>query len=169
MARFYYLLTAFENQIHAEKCASFFHGKNFSLTSGMIFHCDSWVSSSDGNKLFWVTTEPEGVSLKSQPKHWLQNSEQLDEIAALLYQSLTHMELFSCAIVGWEVADLFLPDVTCGRSDMRIDPSSFGVPGWSGLVIAKSLVSSVENKQVFQPFCEGYVWQPYRTLSISGW
>ncbi len=168
MARYYYLLTAFNHQTDSEKCAAFFQDKQFALASGITFSCAVKTWASNGN-VFWVASEPHGVSLGAQDKPLDMDVEQLDEIANRLYAELSHVESFCCAIAGWEVADLFLPDSTKGYTDMRIDPTKFANTGWHGLVISESIWSAIGNSKLFQPFCPGYVWQPYRTLGTSGW
>ena len=52
---------------------------------------------------------------------------------------------------------------------MRIEPLDFLEVGWNGLVIAESIWETLTNKSDFQPYCPGYFWQPYKTLSMSGW
>lgn len=169
MARYYYLLIGFHDQTVAKRSETWLLEKGFSIASGVEFRCRTAIWSSDHENLFWLMIEPEGVSISSQTERWVQNSEQLDQVADALYQTLMSIEKFACAIVGWEVADLFLPDATRGYADMQIAPNAFSDAGWHGLVISESLWTAIDKNKIFQSFCDGYVWQPYRTLSVSGW
>ncbi len=168
MARYYQLLMAFENQNDAENCVPLFQDRQYTLSSGRTFSCKASQWTSNEN-LFWVACEPEGVSLGTEAVPWVENSGQLDEVASLLYQSLVHVKNYRCAIAGWEVADLFLPDPLSGYTDMRIKPDEFLSPGWSGLVITISMWTGLGNPASFQPYFGDYVWQPYLTLPASGW
>jgi hypothetical protein len=168
MARYYYLLTAFDLQPAADACAADFRDRLFTLASGASFRCSADLIRSDTG-LYWLMCEPEGVNGRPGCAVWLESASQLDEVAALLYQALRGAGHFQCAIVGWEVGDLFLPDPTCGSESMCIDPAHFLSPGWDGLVLAHEIWAALGKPALFHPFHAGYVWIPYRTLSISGW
>lgn len=168
MARYYYLLAVFEQQPDADACADIFRERVFPLTSGVSFCCTVYLSRSD-NFLYWLVCEPQGVNGRPGSTVWVENAGQLDEIAALLYQALGGAVHFLCAIVGWEVQDLFLPDPECGYESNRVYPADFLSPGWDGLVLAEALWSGIGKPDAFQPFSSGYVWIPYKTLSVAGW
>ncbi|MEW5830028.1 MAG: hypothetical protein AB1846_14130 [Chloroflexota bacterium] len=170
MARYFYLLTAFDRRTDADKFIFWMQKKPFTLTSGSGFSChvQSWVSK--GN-LTWVSCEPQGVSLGTRTTaDWLvRDAGQLDEVAGLLYRSLFDAGDFCCALAGWEAADLFLPPPESGYADLRLDPVKWASPGWDGLVLSDAHWRTAGKPEAFLPFCDGYLWQPYRTLSGSGW
>lgn len=168
MARYYFLLIAFAHQADAEAGAALLRERTWRLSSGRAVHCTVRVSTTSVDHR-WVYCEPQGVSLGAASAPWTESAAQLDEVAAHLYAALADVKRFECAIAGWEVADLFLPDAVSGYADLRIEPRDFMSAGWSGLVISDSLWAGLDRPATFQPFCPGYVWQPYRSLSISGW
>ena len=169
MARYYFLLIAFAQQSDAETGAALLRERTLRLSSGREVRCTVRVSTRVRPAHCWVNCEPHGVSLGAASTPWTESADQLDEVAAQLYAALTDLQRFTCAIAGWEVADLFLPDADSGYADLRVEPRDFLSEGWSGLVISNSIWAGLENPAAFQPFCPGYVWQPYRSLSISGW
>jgi hypothetical protein len=171
MARYYYLLTIFSDEEFAKKCVSHFNQKEFSLTSGIVFKCKTDFLKTN-SKLFCVFIEPDGVSISPKSGPIIKDSSQLDEVAYHLYESLKNISGFSCAIVGWEVADMFIPDIRCGYEDIFILPNEFNISNkewWNGLVISEVLWEAINNNSLYEQFCAGYVWRPYKTLSISGW
>ena len=117
----------------------------------------------------WLNCLPQGASLGADCVPVLQNDAELDELARQLYQALASLEDFLAAIVGWEVADLFLPGPTSGMQDLVLDPLILRGPGWSGLVLADGLWHAGGSDSLFVPFRPGYAWQPYQRLTISGW
>ena len=169
MARYYFLLIAFAQQPDAETGATLLRERTLRLSSGREVRCTVRVSTASADHHCWVYCEPQGVSLGAASTPWTESAAQLDEVAAQLYAALTDLQRFTCAIAGWEVADLFLPDADSGYADLRVEPRDFLSEGWSGLVISDSLWASLDRPTTFQPFCPGYVWLPYRSLSISGW
>ena len=168
MARYYFLLIAFAQSTDAEAGAALLRERTLRLSSGREVRCTVRVSTRVRPAHCWVYCEPHGVSLGAASTPWTESADQLDEVAAQLYAALADIQHFECAIAGWEVADFFLPDVA-GYADLRVEPRDFLSEGWSGLVISNSIWAGLENPAAFQPFCPGYVWQPYRSLSISGW
>ena len=171
MARFYYLLTIFSDEEIANKCVSHFNQKELSLASGMVLKCKTNILKTNSN-LYCIFIEPDGVSVTSKSSPIIKDSSQLDEIAYHMYESLKNISGFSCAIAGWEVADMFIPDVHGGYEDMLILPNEFDVSNmewWNGLVISEDLWESINKNSLYESFCAGYVWRPYKTLSISGW
>lgn len=170
MARYYYLLVFFDEIKAAEKCASQLQQEAFFLESGEVFRCKTDIFKTNNN-LFWVFCEPVGVNVTFASNPWVKDANQLDDIANRLYQALKGVRDFICALAGWEVADMFLPDGTCNYNDVRILPAEFtdGKANWDGLVISEILWDKIGRSTFYQPFCKGYVWRPYRTLSVSGW
>ena len=166
MARYYFLLLAFNDPTHAETGSDVFRQQTLALVSGRTLEVK--VSSWTANNLTWVIVEPIGVSMGVNHQPWVTSVAELDEVAQLLYQTLFRVEHFLCAIAGWEVADFFLPNLE-GYQDLRIDIASFTEPGWEGLVMTDGMYAELERPAMFQPFCPGYVWRPYRSLGISGW
>ena len=168
MARYYYLMAVFDIPTAAENCCALFQARTFSLSSGQTFQCASYILTSN-NGLSWVFSQPKPPDPQSADQLLVENRAELDEVATLLYAGLAEVEHFLCGMVGWELADLFLPDATCGYSDLRIEPQDFLEHGWSGLVIDTAIWQEIGCPAAFRPFSPGYVWQPYLSLSTNGW
>lgn len=170
MARYFYLFSIFHNEIDANQGVSFFDRLEISLTSGWNIRCRTGLIKTR-SQLYCVFAEPEGVSFAPKTGIFITDQTQLDEIANQLYESLKELNGFSCAIAGWEVAELFLPSATSGYEDIEIDVEQFGIDEkyLKGLVISTDLWQVIDHNNSYLPFCEGYVWRPYQTLSLSGW
>lgn len=172
MARYFYLLMAFEHSEQAETAKTLFQSLTVGSHFGQPRSCkigESWQSTQG---LTWLSVEPEGVSLgvgrSNAPLLECQCPEQLTQIALDLYEVVKQVPHFVLALIGWEVTDYFTPD-NGAIDQLKLNPTQFLQGNWAGLLINEKLWYELNCPVTFQPFCPNYVWQPWQEKGINGW
>lgn len=166
MACHYYLLIAFSDPDAAMAAEQSFAQLPLPLVEpGRHAYVSTIWQTNDKN---WVlSVHPAGVSLgvANDPPR-LTSADQLDKIAQQLYQQLRQVEDYMCAVAGWEVAELFMPNGHSSYRDLQFRPEVLAETGWDGLVIQETMWMRMGTPAAFEPFAPGHVWRPYRAPGI---
>jgi hypothetical protein len=103
---------------------------------------------------YWCVVAPEGVSRAgiSSPK----DQEEMDELARLMLDHLRTAPYFRFADVGIEVASV--------REFSEIN-DDLVTTDFNGAVISLDIWKSLGSPTVFEPFSQGFVWRPFRTVA----
>jgi hypothetical protein len=165
VARWYSLQIAFPVAEAVAPAERAFAGVRIRLGSGALPACR--VSRWRGADAWWLSIVPPGASLGTADEPLLTGSSQLDEVAAQLYARLRRTRAYRCALLGWEVEDLFMP--LPESSDVLVDEPLRRGGECPGLVVSTEAWEQFRSPSGYLPFAPGYLWQPYRTLGVSGW
>ena len=120
------------------------------LSNGSIHICRTDTFQDIENN-WWCRVYPDNVSevgIDSPESAYL-----MTELGLSFYEALKFDSRFRYALVGVEV------DEFRTYSELIEDLPNLSIPG---LVLSTSLKQEVETLRVFQPFSDGYVWQPYQ-------
>jgi hypothetical protein len=165
VAHYYYLLVVSSTEPDSIAVARRFNGLELALSDGTRVSCYAPPGAQSRQGLWWTSVFPRGAShtFPEHPagRHSLSEA-QTEEVATLLYGELAKLDGFLCAIVGWEVADLFIPGVTQGYDAVSLEPGVLKKALTPGLILPDATWREIGHSEGFEPFRPGYVWLAYR-------
>lgn len=161
MGYFFSLSAEFgSNQIDAKNFAEHFNQLSFILSNGQQFNCRAGFQLDEGGvrgQNYWCIVSP--IKANGKEINVFEDCQEMNELAALLYERLQSAPTFRYAIIGVEVDEFLRYEELI--SDERINEH---LTTW-GLIISQDIWEKLGSNQVFIEFKSGYLWIPFRPLS----
>lgn len=134
----------------AKEFARHFEGIAWILSNDRQCQCCTGTFQDIENN-WWCRLYPDNISEVGIDSP--ENAYLMTELGLLFYEALKFNSTFRYALVGVEV------DEFRTYSELIEDLPNLVIPG---LVLSTTFENEVEIPPVFQPFSNGYVWQPYQ-------
>lgn len=151
------------NQTDAENFAAYFKHFSLVLSDGQQFLCQAGCYQEAGGNSpnWWCTVCPKKADGKDI--NVLNDWQEMNELAPLLYERLQLAPSFRYAIVGIEVDEHVTYDELLSDAPIsEVDNLT------SGLVISEDLWRKLGSPHGFVSFRPGYLWIPFRPLTYWG-
>ncbi|MDB9320715.1 hypothetical protein PN483_10320 [Nodularia spumigena CS-591/04] len=135
----------------AKELANYFGATTFFLKlSDNRIHLCRTDTFQDIENNWWFRVYPDNITEVGIDSP--ENAYLMTELGLVFYEALKFDSTFRYALVGVEV------DEFRTYSELIEDLPNLAIPG---LVLSTTFEKEVEIPPVFQPFSDGYVWQPY--------